>query len=62
MSMLELQDVHYTYRTKAQAVEALRGVSAVFEPAKLYAVVGSSGSGKTTLLSLLAGLDVPESG
>lgn len=62
MSMLELQDVRYTYHTKAQAVEALRGVSAVFEPAKLYAVVGSSGSGKTTLLSLLAGLDVPESG
>ncbi len=28
----------------------------------MYAVTGESGSGKTTLLSLLAGLDLPESG
>ena len=62
MSMLKVKDVRYTYQTKAQPVEALRGVSAAFEPGRMYAVVGSSGSGKTTLLSLLAGLDVPQSG
>lgn len=62
MSMLKLTNVRYTYRTKAQDVEALRGVCAEFEPGRMYAVVGASGSGKTTLLSLLAGLDLPTSG
>ena len=60
--MLTLDNVCYTYQTKAQAVEALRGVSAEFEVGRFYALVGPSGSGKTTLLSLLAGLDVPGSG
>ena len=60
--MLTLENVCYTYQTKAQMVEALRGVSAEFEVGRFYALVGPSGSGKTTLLSLLAGLDVPGSG
>lgn len=60
--MLTLENVCYTYQTKAQAVEALQGVSAEFEAGQFYALVGPSGSGKTTLLSLLAGLDVPGSG
>ncbi len=60
--MLTLDNVCYTYQTKAQTVEALRGVSAEFEAGQFYALVGPSGSGKTTLLSLLAGLDVPASG
>ena len=60
--MLTLENVCYTYQTKAQTVEALRGVSAEFEVGRFYALVGPSGSGKTTLLSLLAGLDVPGSG
>lgn len=60
--MLTLENVCYTYQTKAQTVEALRGVSAEFEVGSFYALVGPSGSGKTTLLSLLAGLDVPGSG
>lgn len=60
--MLTLSNVCYQYQTKAQIVEALRGVSASFEPGQFYAIVGPSGSGKTTLLSLLAGLDVPCSG
>ena len=60
--MLILDNVCYTYHTKAQRVDALRGVSAAFEPGRFYAIVGPSGSGKTTLLSLLAGLDVPSVG
>ena len=60
--MLTLKNVCYTYQTKAQRVDALRGVSAEFEPGQFYAIVGPSGSGKTTLLSLLAGLDVPTVG
>lgn len=35
---------------------ALRGVSADFAPARIYAILGDNGAGKTTLLRALAGL------
>jgi ABC-type multidrug transport system ATPase subunit len=35
---------------------ALRGVSAAFAPARMYAILGDNGAGKTTLLRVLAGL------
>lgn len=62
MESLLVKDITYSYRNKYQTVRALGGVSVEFEPGKMYAIVGSSGCGKTTFLSLLAGLDVPESG
>ena len=62
MSILELQDVHYTYQTQYQKVEALKGITHSFDPGLVHAIVGKSGSGKTTLLSLMAGLDLPTSG
>ena len=62
MSILELKDVRYTYRTQYQQVQALKGISCSFEEGKLYAIMGKSGSGKTTLLSLMAGLDLPSEG
>jgi len=62
MSILEAKEIVYTYHTKYQRIPALCGVSCSFDPGKLYAIIGSSGGGKTTLLSLLAGLDLPESG
>ena len=62
MSVLQLQDVRYTYQTQYQKVEALKGISYTFEEGAVYAIVGKSGSGKTTLLSLMAGLDLPTEG
>ena len=62
MSVLQLQDVRYTYQTQYQKVEALKGISYTFEEGSVYAIVGKSGSGKTTLLSLMAGLDLPTAG
>ena len=41
---------------------ALRGVSADFPPAQLYAILGDNGAGKTTLLRTLAGLSEPSRG
>jgi ABC-type multidrug transport system ATPase subunit len=41
---------------------ALRGVTAEFTSAKLYAILGDNGAGKTTLLRTLAGLSQPTSG
>jgi ABC-type multidrug transport system ATPase subunit len=41
---------------------ALRGVSASFEAARLYGILGDNGAGKTTLLRMLAGLVAPTRG
>ena len=41
---------------------ALRGVTAEFQPARLYAILGDNGAGKTTLLRSLAGLSLPTRG
>lgn len=60
--MLTINSVSYSYRTKYQTVEAVKEVSASFEPGRFYAIMGPSGSGKTTLLSLMAGLALPSSG
>ena len=62
MEIIKVEDINYAYSNKYQRIEALKGVSCTFEKGKLYAVTGESGSGKSTLLSLLAGLDVPDSG
>jgi ABC-type multidrug transport system ATPase subunit len=41
---------------------ALRGVTADFASAQLYAILGDNGAGKTTLLRTLAGLSAPTRG
>ena len=41
---------------------ALRGVTASFQPARLYGILGDNGAGKTTMLRILAGLTVPTRG
>lgn len=62
MAILEVQNVKFSYRSRYQTVEALKGVNYAFEQGKIYALVGKSGSGKSTLLSLMAGLDLPQEG
>jgi len=41
---------------------ALRGVTASFQAARLYGILGDNGAGKTTLLRMLAGLTTPTRG
>lgn len=43
-------------------IQAVRNVGFEVNAGELIAIVGASGSGKSTLLSLLAGLDIPNSG
>ena len=62
MSVLKIEDLAYTYKSKYQTVKALKGITYEFEAGKFYALIGRSGSGKTTLLSLLAALDIPTEG
>ncbi|MBR4658051.1 MAG: ATP-binding cassette domain-containing protein [Clostridia bacterium] len=62
MALLKAEELCYHYRTKAQTVRAVDGVSLELERGGFYALTGRSGSGKSTLLSLLAGLETPMSG
>ena len=55
-------DLHKTYRSKGEAVEALRGVTVHFGETGMVFILGKSGSGKSTLLHILGGLDRADSG
>ncbi len=59
MNIMELQNVQYAYDNKKKV---LKGINALMEQGKMYAILGPSGCGKTTLLSLLGGLDSPAGG
>jgi len=60
--MIEVNDVHKSFRSGDRMVEALRGVSCTIPRGRLAFIVGPSGSGKSTLLYLLGSLDQPTSG
>lgn len=60
--MIEVVDLHKTYRIGAREVHALRGVDLRLERGEFAFVFGPSGSGKSTLLHLLGALDRPSAG
>ena len=60
--LVELRDVHRTYRRGDETVRALRGVSLAVDAGDFLVVTGPSGSGKSTLLHIMAGLDRPSAG
>ena len=60
--MIEVDDVHKSYKSGERQVHALRGVSCRITKGRFAFIVGPSGSGKSTLLYLLGALDRPTSG
>jgi putative ABC transport system ATP-binding protein len=60
--MIEVSDVHKSYKSGDRQVHALRGVSCRIAKGRFAFIVGPSGSGKSTLLYLMGALDRPTSG
>jgi putative ABC transport system ATP-binding protein len=60
--MIEVVNVHKSFRSGSRWVEALRGVTCRIERGRFAFIVGPSGSGKSTLLYLMGAIDRPSSG
>jgi putative ABC transport system ATP-binding protein len=60
--LLEVVDLHKTFKGKAGNVTAVDGVGFRAKMGEVVVIVGPSGSGKTTLLYLVGSLENPDTG
>ncbi len=60
--LLEIENLHKTYRSGDVFFHALRGVNLSVENGEFTAIAGPSGSGKTTLLNCMGCIDRGEKG
>mgnify|MGYP001292500842 FL=1 len=60
-NMIELKNIYKSYFS-SKKIDILNNVNFIFEPGKIYSLIGPSGSGKSTLLNLLSLIDTPSSG
>jgi putative ABC transport system ATP-binding protein len=60
--MIEVSDVHKSFRSGDRMIEVLRGVTCLIPRGRFAFIVGPSGSGKSTLLYLMGALDRPNIG
>lgn len=61
-NLLKAINITKSYQLENSVIDVLKDISLTIQPAEFLAIMGKSGSGKSTLISILAGLDVPDSG
>ena len=61
-AILEVCDIHKSFRMGNEKLRVLRGVDFEMEEGEILAIVGQSGSGKSTLLHQVGLLDKPDQG
>jgi oligopeptide/dipeptide ABC transporter ATP-binding protein len=54
--LLEVSDLHITFRTRGGSVYAVQGISFAVEPGQTLAIIGESGSGKTVTAQAVMGI------
>jgi len=59
--MIEFENISKSYFT-SKKIEVLKNINFIFEPGKIYSLIGPSGSGKSTLLNLISLIDKPSNG
>tara|TARA_B100000989_G_scaffold263816_1_gene215904 strand:- start:181 stop:867 length:687 start_codon:yes stop_codon:yes gene_type:complete len=59
--MIEFKNISKSYFT-SKKIEVLKNINFIFEPGKIYSLIGPSGSGKSTLLNLISLIDKPSNG
>ncbi len=60
--MIEIKDLHKSYRTGSTSLHVLKGINFNVAEGELVSIMGSSGSGKSTLLNILGMLDEADEG
>lgn len=60
--MLQLENIHKSYRMGTQYLHVLRGIDLTVEAGELVSIMGPSGSGKSTLLNIIGILDGHDEG
>ena len=60
--MIDVQDLHKSFKTKTGLVKAVQGVSFTARDGEITGLLGPNGAGKTTTLRMLYTLMSPESG
>ena len=60
--MIEVQDLHKSFKTKTGVVKAVQGVSFTARDGEITGLLGPNGAGKTTTLRMLYTLMAPDSG
>ena len=60
--MIDVQDLHKSFKTKTGLVKAVQGVSFTARDGEITGLLGPNGAGKTTTLRMLYTLMSPETG